>query len=367
MTAGRSSSPLALRPEIHNGVEPLEAEWDALAARTGATPFVYPGWIAAWYRAFGRGRPVVAALRRDGALAAVAALEARSGTVRSATNWHTPEYDVVADSPEAARALADAVIALRPRRIELRFLDGGGLALPAFRGAAAGAGYRLLTRRLEQSPYVPVTGDWDAHTASLSSTMLKELERRWRRLEKEAGAASFTVETGEAGLDEALEAGFRLEASGWKGRGGTAIVSRPETRAFYTDIARWAAERGFLRLAFLSAGDRPIAFQFDLELDGVVYHLKPGYDESYARFRPGKLLTRQVVRSAFERGARRYEFLGDADRHKLEWTSNVRERLLLQAFAARPAGLAELAAFRFGRPAAQRALSAYERVRERTR
>jgi CelD/BcsL family acetyltransferase involved in cellulose biosynthesis len=353
--------------ETHHAVEPLAVEWEALAARTGATPFVHPGWMAAWYRAFVRGRPLVAALRRDGALAAVAALETRWGTLRSATNWHTPEYDVVADSPEAARALADAVIALRPRRLELRFLDGGGLALSAFRAAAAGAGYRLLTRRLEESPYIPITGDWDAHAANLSGTMLKELARRWRQLEKEAGAASFTVETGEAGLDEALEAGFRLEASGWKGKGGTAIVSRPETREFYTEIARWAAERGFLRLAFLSAGERPIAFQFDLELDGVVYHLKPGYDESYARFRPGKLLIRQVVRSAFERGARRYEFLGDADRHKLEWTSSVRERLLLQAFAPRPAGLAELAAFRFGRPAAQRALRAYGRVREQTR
>jgi len=355
-----------LRPEVHDSVEPLEAEWNALAARTGAAPFVHPGWMAAWYRAFGRGRPVVAALRRDGALAAVAALEARWGTLRSATNWHTPEYDIVADSPEAARALADAVIALRPRRIELRFLDGGGLALSAFRGAATSAGYRLLTRRLEASPYVPVNGDWDAHAASLSSTMLKELARRWRRLENEAGTVSFTVETGRAGLEEALGAGFRLEASGWKGRGGTAIVSRPETRAFYTDIARWAAERGLLRLAFLSVDGRPIAFQFDLELDGVVYHLKPGYDESYGRFRPGKLLTRQVVRSAFERGARSYEFLGDADQHKLEWTSSVRERLLLQAFAPRPTGLAELAAFRFGRPVAQRALRAYGRVRRKT-
>ena len=97
--------------ETHHAVEPLAVEWEALAARTGATPFVHPGWMAAWYSAFGRGRPLVAALRRDGELAAVAALETHRGTLRSATNWHTPEYDVVADSPEAARALADAVIA----------------------------------------------------------------------------------------------------------------------------------------------------------------------------------------------------------------------------------------------------------------
>ena len=363
MTADRISSRRTLQPEIHYDVAVLKDEWDALAARNGATPFVYPGWVGAWYRAFGRGRPIVAAVRCDGVLAAVAALEQRWGTLRSATNWHTPEYDVVADSPEAARALADAVIALRPRRIELRFLDGGGLGLSAFRSAAKVAGYRLLTRRLEESPYVPITGEWDVHAAKLRTKMLRQVARGWRQLEEEGGAVAVTLETGGAGLDEALETGLRIEGSGWKGKAGTAIVSRPETRAFYKDIARWAAEQGLLRLAFLSVDGRPIAFQFDLELDGVVYHLKPGYDETYKRFRPGKLLTLHILRSAFERGARSYEFLGDAEPHKLEWTSDVRERLLLHAFAPTLTGLAQLALFRFGRPTALGALRAMERVR----
>jgi CelD/BcsL family acetyltransferase involved in cellulose biosynthesis len=164
-------------------------------------------------------------------------------------------------------------------------------------------------------------------------------------------------------LDAALEEGYRLEASGWKGRSGTAIVSRPETRRFYTEIARWAAEHGWLRLAYLRVGSKPIAFQFDLEAGGVIYHLKPGYDESYGRFRPGKILVEHVLRSAFERGLRRYEFLGAADPHKLEWAPAVHERLVFQAFAPTVGGRAELAAFRFGRPAAARGLAAARRAR----
>lgn len=347
--------------ETHRSVEPLRDEWDELAERTGATPFVRPGWFAAWYSAFGRGRPLIASVRLDGRVAAVAAFEAHGATVRSATNWHTPVYDVVAEDSEAARALADAVVDLRPRRLELRFVDQDSLAVEAFRAAAAAAGYRLLTRRLEESPYVPIDGEWEPYAATLSRSMLRELGRRWRGLERE-GTVSVTLESGDE-LDEALEEGFRLEGSGWKGRSGTAITSRPETRRFYTQVAGWAAERGWLRLAYLRLGGTAIAFQFDLEANGVVYHLKPGYDESYRRFRPGKLLTQHVLRSAFERGVRSYEFLGDREPHKLEWTPSVRERLVLQAFAPTPAGLAELAAFRFGRPAALRALAAMRAVR----
>jgi CelD/BcsL family acetyltransferase involved in cellulose biosynthesis len=37
-------------------IERHSERWDALADRAGAAPFLRPGWIAAWWRAFGRGR-----------------------------------------------------------------------------------------------------------------------------------------------------------------------------------------------------------------------------------------------------------------------------------------------------------------------
>jgi CelD/BcsL family acetyltransferase involved in cellulose biosynthesis len=365
--AERSSSRRALSLETHNSVRPLEAEWDALADRTGASVFARPGWIDAWYSAFVHGEPLVAALRRGGELVAVAALEAQGPALRSATNWHTPAYDLVAEGADDARALADAVLRLRPRRLDLRFVDADGLAAPAFGAAAAAADYRILTRPLEESPYIPVTGDWDAYAKTLRKKMLQDLARQRRRLEEDVGPLSVTVETGGTGLEEAMEKGFRLEAAGWKGRGGTAIVSRPETHAFYTAVARWAAERGWLRLAFLSVGDRPIAFEFGLEENGAVYNLKPGYDESYARYGPGGVLTEHIVRGAFERGVRSYEFLGDADPYKLRWARFVRQRLVVQAFAPTPAGRADFVAFRFGRPAVLWALSVYRRAGARLR
>ena len=34
----------------------LAEEWDGLADRVGAAPWTRPGWVAAWWRAFGSGR-----------------------------------------------------------------------------------------------------------------------------------------------------------------------------------------------------------------------------------------------------------------------------------------------------------------------
>src|SRR5207247_10269646 len=70
--------------------------------------------------------------------------------------------------------------------------------------------------------------------------------------------STLEVVDGSERLDELLEEGFRVEASGWKSRAGTAIASRPDTRRFYTDVARWASDRGWLRLAFLRLGGRAL-------------------------------------------------------------------------------------------------------------
>jgi CelD/BcsL family acetyltransferase involved in cellulose biosynthesis len=156
---------------------------------------------------------------------------------------------------------------------------------------------------------------------------------------------------------EHFDALVRLEGSGWKERGGTAIASSPQTRAFYEEVARWAAERGMLRLAFLDVGSTPIAADLMLEDRGAWHTLKRGYDERYRAHAPGKLILEDLLRAACEGPIERLELLGSQDPYKLEWTDRVRERVLLQAFAPTPAGQTERVAQRFGRPLAKRALA----------
>jgi CelD/BcsL family acetyltransferase involved in cellulose biosynthesis len=142
------------------------------------------------------------------------------------------------------------------------------------------------------------------------------------------------------------------EASGWKRESGTAVDSEPDTLAFYTEVARWAAGRGILRLAFLRLDGRAIAFELALEDHGVYAILKGGFDVELRKFGPGGLITHDELARAFELGLRRYEFLGTDEAYKTVWAPATHERLVLQAFAPSPAGKAEQAAYAWGRPLA---------------
>ena len=342
------------RLELHDRIEPLAREWDELVERAGAAPFARPGWFRAWWSAFGSGRLQIVALRRGSELAAVLPLERRASLLRSLTNWHTPELEVPAlDASARERLLRDLILQTRTP-VLLGMLTRGRDEAQVVETAAADAGMRVLARTIERSPYVRLDGDWETYAQALPRRRRSELRRRERRLAEE-GELAFEVRDGDDRLDALLAEGFAVEPSGWKADAGTAIVSRPETATFYSEVARWAADRGQLRLAFLRLDGEPLAFHLTIEDGRSAYQLKGGYQPRFKPYAPGTLLIGRMLEWAFARRLHSYEFLGEDEGFKVDWTSDTRDRLALQAFPRSLSGSVAFAAFSYGRPLAKRA------------
>jgi len=348
------STPLATSAAPLSELEGPSTEWEELADRLHAPPFLRPGWIAAWWRAFGRGRLEIQSDRsEDGRLSALLPVVRERGVCASPTNWHSPEFGLLAESEVAARRLCASLLAERTRRVSLAFLPAD--QAEHLRAEAVAQGYRVIQRTLQRSPFVPIEGDWETYQRQLGKGFRDDLERTRRHLFAR-GRVSFEVSSGQGPdeLLELLEQGFEVEASGWKGARGTAIRSRPLDRGFYTEVARWAAARGWLRLAFLRLDGRALAFDFCLEHAGVHYLIKTGYDPAYRELGPGKLLRVEMLARAFREGLRSYELLGACEPWKLRWTSATRPRELVQAFRPSALGLLDWSLFQHGRPLAKR-------------
>jgi CelD/BcsL family acetyltransferase involved in cellulose biosynthesis len=348
-----------VKVDVHDAISPLAAEWDALVERTAAPPFARPGWLAAWWRAFGTGAPVVVTVRRRGQLAGVLPLRRRPAVLASAANVHTPVFTMTADDPAVARELAAWVLAQRPRRVQLDYVDAADPALAELCRAAAGAGHRVLRIGVLRSPYAALAKGEDIDRR-LSAKAARNLRRNSRRL-AELGRVELEVTDAPGRLGPLLHEGFRVEASGWKAERGTAILSSRVTRDFYTDVGRWAMDAQALRLGFLRLEGRAIAFAFGLRDASAFYLLKGGYDPAYRRYGPAKLMFRHLLARSAAEGAERFEFLGADEPWKLEWTRRCHERLLVRTYAPTVLGGAERAAeaayLRFGKPLARRALA----------
>lgn len=323
----------------------LAAAWDQLATRSGSPPFMRPGWVRAWMDAFAPGRePRVLTAQRADELVGVMPLLGGRGRLRSPTNGESMIFAPVIADTDAAAALADR-LAGAGRVVDLAPLPvGAGTAGEAMQSAAERRGAIVLRRTLSQSPILDLTGTWADFLGTMSAKRRSSLRRLDNRL-RDAGAVSFEIHDGRQDLDALLAEGFRLEGRPWKLAAGSAILSDPSTTRFYTEVARWAAETGILRLAFLKLDGHPIAFSYTLQDGGRMYGVKLGMDDDFGKLSPGTVLTRQLVEYAFDQpDVTQFDLLGQNDGHKADISTGTREQVRLQLFPAGPRGQLQRAA-----------------------
>jgi hypothetical protein len=124
---------------------------------------------------------------------------------------------------------------------------------------------------------------------------LANFARRRRQLRQTLEAGIDTADRTAAGLDEAIEEFLRLEASGWKGRTGTAMLCRPGHDRFFREVCRGFAEEGRLMFLGLQAEGQVLAFSTALLAGRGLFGFKKAHDEAFARWLPGTLLDLDVL------------------------------------------------------------------------
>jgi CelD/BcsL family acetyltransferase involved in cellulose biosynthesis len=346
-------------------IDQLAADWDALVDRVEGEPWHRPGWFRAYWRAFGGEAELrLVEVRRDGRLAALVPLEHRRRGWDVPANWHSPTASLLAEDEEARRELVARVLELRPSFLTARFLDPS--ELPAIVGAARDRGYRTLDRTVMRSPYVPTTGDLDDlwQTVDVKKSP-RELARREKKLAKDF-TVEFHADDGADGFEDTIVEGLITEGSGWKVDLGTAIVSRPDTLQFYTEMSRWARDRGELRMFYYVVEGKMASFELCLETNGRLNNIKGGINPDYRKWAVGVLTQFQMIKHCFSNGLDSFEFLGGEAPHKRDWTDIARDRSLVQAFRSDALGLGAYGAFAYGRPLAKRALELAHSLRSRS-
>jgi CelD/BcsL family acetyltransferase involved in cellulose biosynthesis len=294
----------------------LADEWDDLVlAMPRPSPFLLHGWLLEWWRHHGsRRRLCVEVAREHGRLTGALPLfvERRFG-VRVA---HMLGED--------AAALADVLVAdgAHPQTAAL-LIDRAahcGADLADVFGLAAdsrlGPGLTLVPRA--EAPVLELAGGWDAVYQARTSTKRRSLHRRRRRQLAELGAVEFTVARGPVELAGALEEAFRLHAARWRDRPEASGFATPTGRRFHRAALHALAPSGVARIALLRVGGQAVACNYFFVLGDRMYFHELAFDPAFARWSPGQITTLDTLAAAAAEGVERVEFLGGAERYKLE-------------------------------------------------
>lgn len=174
----------------------------------------------------------------------------------------------------------------------------------ALDGAAMASLYQVLNRDGLKprvlSSYIRASLDatQDGETLlrdALGTKKLKELRRLRHRLE-EHGPVVFEVARRPDEIGLALETFLQLEASGWKGKRGTALIQHAGDAAFIRRAVPALAETAQCEIVSLRAGTIPVAAGIVLRHQDRAFFFKLGIDEGFARYSPGVQLTLDLTR-----------------------------------------------------------------------
>ena len=189
---------------------------------------------------------------------------------------------------EARRAGAHALI--------FRDVALDGATMKAFSAALQADGMQPLILQSHLRASLDATGDADELLRdALGAKKLKELRRQRNRLAAH-GAVQFDVARQPKDVAAAVEHFLELEASGWKGKRGTALGQHAGDAAFVRRATSALAQTGQCEIVTLRAGETPVAAAIVLRHRDRAFYFKLGVDERFAKFSPGVQLTLDLTR-----------------------------------------------------------------------
>jgi CelD/BcsL family acetyltransferase involved in cellulose biosynthesis len=312
----------------------LADEWDSLLPED-STPFDLHRWYASWWEAFGAPYKLsVCTLRQGGELVAVFPLAHDGRRLVALANEQTSSFRPLARDGEAMEGLVAAVVARTSSFFALSRLPERDPCMEQLLAGMRSGGMAALAEPEYASPIVATSGEYEAWRKQTKSRERDPLERFRRKMDREHEAEFSIVEVPDD-LEAELVDGFRVEASGWKGRADTAIVSSPETEAFYRSVARAFHGSDELRLSRIVLDGTTVAFDFCVLHRNRLYLLKTGFDESFRRLAPGLVMRLSTVQRCFDLDLDAHELLGVESEWKMKFATSTRPHAILRAYPRR--------------------------------
>ena len=315
-TSPSLASPVAdrgIRIEVATSLCELDqhaSAWDRLALSSPERiPMLAHAWVASFLETRSRGRPWIClfAYRGDRLVGVLPLLRTRrrvpAGLLAPADSDSPFAHPLLdpAHARTALRALADAKAQLAPH-LWMRFykVRESSPILPALTVLEQDMRIiRPVTAQAHQCLRLDTTGPFTDYYGSLNRTFRKSRRHARNRAQADYGLEFEYVSGAEAARPHLLETFLRIEASGWKGRGGTAIACDPELVAFYRSLCRRLARRGWLEWHLAKFGGTVVAADLAIRFGRTLVSWRIGYDENFSRYSPGSLLDKEVLVRAF--------------------------------------------------------------------
>ncbi|MHC4404351.1 MAG: GNAT family N-acetyltransferase [Planctomycetota bacterium] len=361
-----STEPRVVRFQTLDQLAALAGHWDRLAR---GVPFRSWTWASAWWRHYG----VVAGDARRLSLFVLAVLDASGRpvgiapwymekhvgkgsvlrflgdgevcsdylSVLSEWGWEDRVAAALADWLTRAHAPADRPAGCRFGRwdlLELAGVDADDVATRLLAVHLEARGNTVHRRRGPACWRIELPDCWETYLSRLSRPCRRKVRQATQRILTTDRAVLHSV----GRLDEIPDAWdvlVDLHQRRWRAVGEPGCFASGRFAAFHRDVLPDLLRNGQLLLDWLELDGRPVAAEYHLAGNDVMYAYQCGMSPDALKDSPGHLGTIIMLRKAVEQGFRAYDFLRGDEPYKRHWQAQPRSSLLLRVVPGRAASL----------------------------
>lgn len=345
-----------LRYDNLNDLAPYADQWDTLAA---GNPFRCWGWTHTWCRhygpAAGRRLFVLAAHDSSNRLAAVLPCCLESSAARGRMLRLLGSGEVCSDylgllcRPKQESLAAEAIAQWLARQaaqpmaadhrwdlLRLENIDAQDQATLCLAEQLEQAGCWVHRRPAASCWRLELPTAWEQYLRILSKSHRRQVVRAERRLFDTGRAVLRSVSRGDE-LPQAMNLLERLHQRRRRQLNQAGCFASDCFAAFHREATRAMLDQGQLHLHWLELDGRPVAVEYHLLGNGLVFAYQAGIDPDALEFEPGSLITQASLRRAVEQGFRGFDFLRGDEPYKAHWRAASRPNLEIRVAADRPA------------------------------
>ncbi len=325
----------------------LRYEWDSLLEDShNNVVHLTHDWIMAWWDSFNQDKSlhIIVIRSNDNQLLSIAPLVLSSCTYRGISvrkislmaNGQSPSSDIIIRNNYHQLIINALLKYLNTLTywdiIELNKLHNKSLTAETVLKNFTANKTLYGIRKNTESPFIEIDNDWEAFFKNKSTKFKKSIRNKINRIKRVGDISIERIQINKAS-DPAVEAMVGVSSNSWKKEIGNDMLTNPRINNFYNCICDSTGKKGYIMLWFLKKGDQPIAFEFHINYNGVVYPIRADYDKAYSKLSPGSVLEYNIIKTLFDEGVyREYNTCGHAYQYLVNWSSNTKQHINFEIF-----------------------------------
>ena len=177
--------------------------------------------------------------------------------------------------------------------------------------------------------------NWDSYVASLSRNLRRDVRRLERAFLDTDRVVLHRVQRIEE-LPEAMDIFVDLHQRRRKWLGESGCFASARFLAFYRNVVPDLLRHGQLQFYWLELDGKPVAAEYQLVGNGILYEYQAGIEPAAMEHQPGKLINTAILRQAIAGGYRAFDFLRGDEPYKARFGAKPRPSVRFRVAPHRP-------------------------------